>query len=78
MAGSPAANLFIVGSIPTMIVVHEAERHGIAVDLRRHAGEGNPTTEFDERSANNKIPDRVSDGAQPLTGNCTNQSIFMA
>jgi hypothetical protein len=78
MAGSPAAKLFIVGSIPNMIVVHEAERHGIAIVLRRHAREGNPVTEFGEGRANHKIPDGGSDGAQPLRGNCTNQRIFMA
>jgi hypothetical protein len=78
MAVSPAGNRSVVGTIADMIVVHEAERHGIAIDWRRHAREKNPITEFDECRANNTIPDRGSDDEPPLTGSCTNRSIIMA
>jgi Na+/H+ antiporter NhaD/arsenite permease-like protein len=39
-----AGNLFIVGSIANIIVVHEAQRRGIAIDWRRHARVGVPVT----------------------------------
>jgi Na+/H+ antiporter NhaD/arsenite permease-like protein len=43
-ASTLAGNLFIVGSIANIIVVHEAERRGIVIDWRRHARVGVPVT----------------------------------
>jgi Na+/H+ antiporter NhaD/arsenite permease-like protein len=44
LASTLAGNLFIVGSIANIIVVHEAERRGIVIDWRRHARVGVPVT----------------------------------
>jgi Na+/H+ antiporter NhaD/arsenite permease-like protein len=44
LSSTLAGNLFIVGSIANIIVVHEAERRGIAIDWRRHARVGVPVT----------------------------------
>jgi Na+/H+ antiporter NhaD/arsenite permease-like protein len=44
LSSTLAGNLFIFGSIANIIVVHEAERRGIAIDWRRHARMGVPVT----------------------------------
>lgn len=44
LSSTLAGNLFIVGSIANIIVVHEAERRGIVIDWRRHARVGVPVT----------------------------------
>ncbi len=44
LSSTLAGNLIIVGSIANIIVVHEADRHGIAIDWRRHAAVGVPVT----------------------------------
>ena len=44
LSSTLAGNLFIVGSIANIIVVHEAERRDIAIDWRRHARVGVPVT----------------------------------
>ncbi len=44
LSSTLAGNLFIVGSIANIIVVHAAQRRGIPLSWRRHARVGVPVT----------------------------------